>query len=263
MDQLFITRVIISFLIAGVWIGSATLLAERLGSKIGGLFTNLPSNILISMIFVAIVNDINFVVDTVPAVPVGMGIDTIFLFAFIILLRYGVSIAAAVSLLVWFLLALLATTANFDNLWINTILYFAVTFIAFMLLEKVIKIPSVPKSDKKYSTIQIIIRMIFAGVVVASVIVISKFFSPYVVGIFSTFPAVLLSSMVILALNQNTKFAQATGKIMVLSSTNIVVYSIAVYFTFPLFGLVIGTIISFVIAVVWVLLFGPFLRKLS
>jgi len=263
MDQLFIDRIIISFFIAGIWIGSATLLSERLGSKWGGLFTNLPSNILISMIFVAIVNGINFVVKTVPAVPLGMAINTIFLFVFVILLRYSVTLSALVSLSVWLILAFIATLTNFDNLLINIIVYFAITFSAFILLEKFVKIPSMPKSDKKYSTQQIIIRMIFAGSVVASVIMISKFFSPFIVGIFSTFPAVLLSSMVILALNQNKKFAQATGKIMVLSSTNIVIYAVAVYFTFPLFGLVIGTIISFTIAVVWVFLFGPLLRKLS
>lgn len=263
MDQLFIIRIVISFFIAGIWIGSATFLAERLGSKWGGLFTNLPSNILISMIFVAIVNDINFVVETVPAVPLGMAIDTIFLFVFVILLRYSVTLSALVSLSVWFILALLATLTNFNHLLINILVYFCITILAFILLEKFIKIPSMPKSDKKYSTIQIIIRMIFAGAVVATVIVISKFFSPFIVGIFSTFPAVLLSSMVILALNQNKQFAQATGKIMVLSSTNIVVYSISVYFTFPLLGLVTGTIISFIIAVIWVLLFGPLLRKLS
>ena len=50
MDFLFLSRVVLSFLVAGSWIALVTLLAERLGSRLGGLFANLPSNILISLI---------------------------------------------------------------------------------------------------------------------------------------------------------------------------------------------------------------------
>lgn len=39
MDALFISRVVLSFFIAGSWIALVTLLAERLGSRLGGLFT--------------------------------------------------------------------------------------------------------------------------------------------------------------------------------------------------------------------------------
>ena len=49
-DHFFVIKVLISFVVAGIWIAGATLLAERFGSKIGGLITNLPSNILISLI---------------------------------------------------------------------------------------------------------------------------------------------------------------------------------------------------------------------
>jgi len=37
VDLVFLVKVIISFFVAGIWISAATLLAERMGSKIGGL----------------------------------------------------------------------------------------------------------------------------------------------------------------------------------------------------------------------------------
>lgn len=78
LDIYIIYKIIISFFVAGIWISAATLLAEKFGSKIGGLIANLPSNILISLLFIAIVNNTDYVINTVPSVPIGMAIDTIF-----------------------------------------------------------------------------------------------------------------------------------------------------------------------------------------
>src|SRR5512136_737204 len=108
MDPLFITRVVLSFVIAGGWIAFVTLLAERLGSRLGGLFSNLPSNILISLVFIAISNDVFFVRDMMPAVPIGMLIDTVFLLVMILFLKYGLVVSLAASLSSWALLAWIA-----------------------------------------------------------------------------------------------------------------------------------------------------------
>ncbi len=263
MDNIFLLRTAVSFFIAGIWIAGATLLAEKLGSKIGGLITNLPSNILVSFVFIALVNDTAYVIDAVPGVPVGMALNTLFLFFFIILLKYGVFLSSAFSLLIWLALAVLASFIRLENLVINIVIYVLITAAAFIFLEKVLKIQSAEKSAKKYSVVQILIRAAFAGAVVAAVIIMSKFFSPYIVGIIAAFPAVLLSTMIILAVNQNPGFARAAGKILVLSSSNIIVYVIAVYFTYSSIGLVFGTIISFICAFIWVWLFLPLVRKLS
>ena len=262
MDTLFFTRVLLSFFIAGSWIAFATLLAERLGSKLGGLITNLPSNILISLIFIAITQGVDFVKQTVPGIPIGMLIDTFFLLVFILLLKSSLLLSIAGSLLTWFALAIMAAVLKYDQLIPNTIGYLLITAASFVFLEKAVAIPSQNRSGKKYSWKQILLRAFFAGGVVASVVFISRIFNPFVVGVFSTFPAVLLSTMVILAVNQGREFARATGKVLVLSSTNIVVYSLAVYWSYPRFGIVIGTCISFLMAVIWVWSFRPLIHRL-
>jgi uncharacterized membrane protein (GlpM family) len=263
MDNVFVLRITISFFIAGIWIAGATLLAEKLGSRIGGLITNLPSNILISFLFIAFVNDPAFVVNAVPGVPVGMALNTLFLFFFIVLLKYGILLSSVFSMLIWLALAVLVSFMKLENLVINILIYVLITAAAFLILENVLKIPSAEKSAKKYSLSQVIIRAVFAGAVVASVIVMSKFFNPYVTGIISTFPAVLLSTMIILAVNQNAAFARASGKVLVLSSSNIIIYAAGIYFTYNTLGLAAGTIISFICAVAWVWLFLPAVSRLT
>ncbi len=50
MESALLLKTVVSFVVAGVWIGGFTLLAERLGSKKGGLLGNLPSTILIALV---------------------------------------------------------------------------------------------------------------------------------------------------------------------------------------------------------------------
>jgi len=263
VDSFFISRVVLSFFIAGIWIAGATLLAEKLGSKLGGLFTNLPSNILISLIFVSLSNGIHYTIDSVPGIPIGMAINTFFLFVFVLTLKYGLVLSTFVSLGSWLIIAFAASLVHLQNLWFNCLLYVIVTIGCFFVLEKIVKIPSVKKSSKQYTKTQIAIRALFAGTIVSAIIVSSKFLNPFAFGIFSTFPALLLSTMVILVINQDKKFAQATEKILILSSSNIVLYGLAVYFTFESYGIIMGTVISFWAAFAWVWIFHPTLKKIS
>ena len=263
LDSLFIFRVVVSFFIAGIWIATVTLLAERMGSKLGGLFTNLPSNILISLLFVAISNGTTYTVESIPGIPIGMAINTLFLFIFVLTLKFGLVLSTIISLTAWLASAYTASLMSLNNLWYNCLIYVLLTVVCFLILEKVAHIPSAKKSTKKYTKLQLAIRAVFAGGIVAAVIVSSKFLSPYVFGIFSTFPAVLLSTMVILVINQDQKFAQATGKILILSSSNIVVYAVVVYFTFNTYGFIWGTVVSFWIAFAWVWLFHPILKRIT
>jgi hypothetical protein len=263
MDTAFLYHVILSFVIAGGWIAVATVLAEKLGSNIGGLIANLPSNILIGLLFIALTQNIEFVKQAVPGIPVGMLIDTLFLAIFIAVLKYGLPAAVSASLLFWFLLAFLASEFWSSGLLLNCLVYLIVAGTVYFSIHHWMTLPPSRRLIKRYSGLQVLIRALFAGSVVASVVVIARFAPPYLVGIVATFPAVLLSTMVILAINQTPAFAQATGKILLLSSSNIVVYGIVVYLSYPLLGIAGGTVVSFVAAALWVWMLKPLIGKIS
>ena len=70
MDTVFLLNVFLSFVLAGTWISFATILAEKFGSKIGGLIANLPSNILISYLFIALTSSPEFVAEISVSLPI-------------------------------------------------------------------------------------------------------------------------------------------------------------------------------------------------
>ncbi len=249
---MLLLNILLAFFIAGSFIALLTLLAERFGSTIGGLVANLPSNILITMIFISLTRGNPFLQQMIPAIPVGMLIDTFFLLAFVLLLRYGISTAISGSLLTWLALAVLANRIPSHLLWINAAIYMIITLLVWIWVEHRVDIPVKGRSGKRYTPFQLTVRALFAGTIVGSVIAIAHFVPAYLTGIVSTFPAVLFSSMVILTLNQGREFARATGKVMILSSTNIVIYAISVFYTFPLLGVAGGTVVSLIFAVLWV-----------
>ncbi len=262
MESFFILKVLVSFIAAGIWIGSVTLIAERLGSKRGGLIANLPSTVLIALVFVGLVNDAGFAALATRAVPVGMTIDTIFLMVFIILLKKSLVTAVLLSLSTWMVLAYTAGQIHCSSMVFTILVYFLVAITSFLILEYRFEIPSKGKSRKKFTPINSMVRALFAGSVVAGTTIISAFAGTYWVGLFSTFPAVMLSTMVILTLNQGKAFARATGKVMILASTNIIIYALGVSITYPLLGITLGTIISFVFSFFWVLLLHPLINKI-
>ncbi len=262
MDSIFFLKVISSFVIAGLWIALSTMIAERLGSKIGGLISNLPSNILVSLIFVALANDVSYVTNATISIPLGISICTLFLVVFILFLRINLTTAVISSLVFWFLSAFLLSTLSLNNFYTNITISLVIILVSALFLEKVLKIPSIKNIKRKLSFSQFISRILFSGSIVSGVVIISKLSSPYFVGIFATFPAMLLSTMIILTMNQGEQFAQGTGKVLALSLSNTVVYIIAVYFTYPKFGILLGTICSYSLSAIWIIFLYPLVKKL-
>lgn len=263
MDNLFLTQVLLSFVIAGSWIAFSSLIAEKLGSKVGGLIANLPANLLISLLFVTFVRDVNYVTEAVLAVPAGLINTTIFLLVFVMCLRWGLLVASLVSLVTWFANALLLNHIGQINLLLGILCYVVFVIMVVVILEKLMPDTAVKALRKQYSVSQIAGRAVFSGGVVASVVLISKFSPPYFTGIFATFPAMLFTTMFILARSQGPLFARSVGKVLVLTTSNLLIYALAVYFTYPRFGVAWGTVISYLASVIWVFSLFPLVKRLA
>ena len=263
MDTDYLYRVLLSFLVAGIWISGATWLAERLGSRIAGLIANLPSKLLVTLVFLAVVQDPSFAVETTRAVPVGMTINAFYLFLFVLLLPLGLPRTLLLTTCFWLGTAVLAEHIHLEALLPSVLLYLAATVLTWGLLEFVLHIPAVPGSRRRYGPRSFLYRGLFAGTVVAATVFVSEFVGSYWTGLFSTFPAVMLTTMTILTLAGGPRLARATGKVMLLASTNIIVFSLAVIATYPRLGVAAGTVLSYGAAAVWVWLLNPLVRRLA
>ncbi|MFO7769647.1 MAG: hypothetical protein R6W82_11925 [bacterium] len=263
MDPQYLVRVLLSFLVAGVWITGSTWLAERMGSRIAGLIANLPSKLLVTLVFLAVVHDPGFAVDTTRAVPMGMTINAFYLFLFVLLLPLGLPLTLLLTTGFWAGMAVAAERIHLEALGPSILLYLAATALTWGLLEFTLHIPAVEGTRRRYGPLSFLYRGLFAGTVVAATVFISAFVGTYWTGLFSTFPAVMLTTMTILTLAGGPRLARATGKVMLLASTNIIVFSLAVIAAYPRLGVAAGTLLSFLAAALWVWLLNPLVRRLA
>ncbi len=261
MSAVFIQQLMLSVVVAGTWITAATMISEKMGTKVGGMVGNLPSTMLVSLLFIGITQTPAFAAEATVSVPLGMFLSTVFLYVFISLVPRGLAPALAGGLGAWMGLALLASLFQDTHRIVWTLLYFSGAVGMWLLAEKVLKIPSHGKIKRRYTITQILFRALFAGSVVGASVVIARTGSAFWAGLFASFPAMMLSAMVILSLSAGPPFARATGKIMLLASTNIVIYSFCAGYLFPWLGLLWGTVISYFVAAAWVWFLKPLFDK--
>ncbi|MFA6528791.1 MAG: DUF3147 family protein [Candidatus Gracilibacteria bacterium] len=263
MTYEFLIKVILSFLIGGFWISATTLFTENKGSKIGGLISGLPSTILLACVFIGITQEPDFVAQAMQTLPLALIIDNIFLLILILLIGKGLFKSLTIGLAAWLLLAIGFNYITGLNYYLSILIFLTVTFCILFVTEKILKIESAKENKKPYTKTQIITRGLFGGMIIATATITAKLLGTYWAGIMSAFPAMFMSSMIILSRNQSPKFAQATGKILILSSISPLIFSSAVIYTYPHFGIVFGTIISYLIAGIWTTIAYPIVKKLA
>lgn len=258
----FSIKVIASFLVGGAWITLATVLSERLGSRIGGLLASLPSTMVVALVFLAVTKDDLFAAHAAEAVPLGMLVSTVSLFTYVALVKRLKVLAALPALGAWVVLAYSTSTTKI-SLAESIGAYAVATGILLAVLDKKFSIKSVGPKKLAYPPSTLFVRAVFAGSVVASAVVAGTLLGPVWGGLFSVFPAAWLSTMAITTRSLGAEFAQAMGKTMLPAGAASVVYGLAVSFAYPAFGLVAGTVIAYALAAFLMALIYPFLKKIS
>ena len=93
--DLFWIKLILSFFIGGTYIAFTIWIAEKFGSKIGGIILGLPSTTLVSLIFIAWTQDVS-ALTALPTTTAAFCKRT-FVSAFILSYRYGIKIAFSIA----------------------------------------------------------------------------------------------------------------------------------------------------------------------
>lgn len=119
MDVL-LTTIIIPFILSALIVIIITLIAERYGTKIGGIIGTLPSTIVIPFLFIAYHKGIPLTIEAVSVVPAEMAINLVFLFLFAVYAPLKTPKALLISLVGWTILTLvllftLLTTSLFRS----------------------------------------------------------------------------------------------------------------------------------------------------
>ena len=259
MEYSLIYHAIIPFGLSALVVILVTVIAEKYGTKTGGVIGTLPSTIIIAFLFIALDKGVAFASQSVVIVPAEMGINLVFLLLFALLSNRKLLVAFAGSLLGWTALTLVVYYSNLTSIILSLAAFFLCFLVTFLLLDKKKKIISQDTIKVHYTPLKLIGRSLIAGIVIAIAVTFSNV-GTLLSGIFSVFPAIFLSTMLISLREHGPQFTGAMAKGMIYGSPSVVSYAVGIYFLYPLAGILTGTIGAFLISLM-VTLSLFFLRK--
>lgn len=262
MSDPFLLKLILSFIIGAIWLTGATIIAEKYGSKIGGVIAGLPSTTLLALFFIGWTQSPSIASESTGVIPAIIGLDALFTALYILLSRYSLFISIGLSLLVWFVLSLGFVLIRFNNFSASLLIFFVLYCISFVLGEKVVRVKSTGGRKMVYTANQIIFRSMLSGTIIALSVVMTKVGGPILGGVFASFPAIMLSSMIITYLAHGRDFSVAVMKvIMVNGGLNVVIYASLVRYFYTLFDIWIGTVLAFLISLFTSYLTYQFIKR--
>ncbi len=259
----FVLKVLLSFIVGGLWTIVATVLADKYGTKIGGFIAGLPSTILLGLFFIAWTQNPRAAVEATTMVPIVGGIGYLFLAVYAYLVRKSLYRALIFSFLLWFMLVFWLVRGHFSNYPVSLFSY-CLALVLSWLLEYPLQIKSLPGQKIKYTPKIILLRSLLSGSIIALAVWLAKIGGPLLGGAFATFPAMFTSMLLITYFAQGPVFSAALTKSLMLSSITVIIYSMGVRFTYLPLGIIWGTSISMLISFISGLFIYRFaIKKLS
>ncbi len=250
MADVFLLKLVLSFFVGGIWVTFATVLAEKFGTKLGGVIAGLPSTILLGLFFIGWTQTPVIAAQSAEIVPLVMGVYCLFIVVYILLYKLSFYLAISVSTMLWLILTLSVVLLNLNSLLYSVIIFAALLVGSYCILEKKLCIKSESKAYARCALSTLLFRGILSGTIIAFAVIMAKIGGPLLGGAFASFPAISLSTMVIthFAYGKSPKesYSPAFMKVhMVSGAVNVSIYSIAVRYSYAYFGLFYGTLISF------------------
>ncbi len=245
MDSSFWLKLALGFLVGSLWVTLTTLSAERFGSKVGGLIGGLPSTVVIALLFIGYTQSPLVAAQATTVMPLAQGLNGLFILAFMLLIPRGLKLALPVSLLVWFSVAAFLYLLDLQSFLISIIGWLVLLIFCYFVLERWMGIASRGKQAYVYPPSQLIWRAIFGGAVISFAVLMGKLGGPLLGGIFGSFPAMFLSTLVITSHIGGAAYSRPVGKSLLVSGLiNVPLYEIMVRYLYPSVGLAMGTTIA-------------------
>ncbi len=260
MNNLFLIQILSSFLIGGILISALTFWSEKLNSKLSGIVVSFPTTVVLGFIFLSWVSSPEIIPEVAPTAIAVLGATTLFTNFYsktsIKISRivkqkiFQIALSFLISSAMWIIISSIIVSLKI-SLPISIFVYFILMTISHLWFKEgnknktkdLIKI-------KKYNLSQKIFRGIFVGIIVVLITILSKTLTSFWGSVFSVFPAAFSSVLMIYHFNYGTQKLSLVSRNMPIGSISILIYILGCYFTFPIMGVLLSTLISLLFSLI-------------
>lgn len=231
-----------------------TYIADKFGPKISGLLSAFPTVSATSLIIMAIGHGNAFA--SKASLSTLFGLVAVYFFAigfYYGYIHYGgdtVKKKTISALIVGFIIYAIFVLVYFAVMHEGTIYNIIPLIIGFVIAKYILTGVKVEKTSfkiKRVRAIEHLARASLGGGFVVIATVMADLFGPLYGGIFAAFPATVAPILIILALTRTEPFLIKTIKYVPSAVLATGAYAMGVWYTYPIHGVVIGTLISYLI----------------
>lgn len=249
LNTLFFLKVVLSFVVGGLFVTACTVAAERFGSAVGGIIGGIPSTVVVTLFFIGLVESPQVAVRATEIVPLIVGYNGLFLVTYAAFARRGFNTGLGMAFLVWGVLSFITVHVASVEFTVSMVCYLILLVLTYLMFQRLLPVPVFEGSSVSFSALQLFLRALFSGGIIALAVLLSKVSGPMIGGMFSVFPAVFTSTLVIAYRTRGIEFSRALTKPMMISGMiNVVVYAVCVRYLYLVVGLGFGTCIAFLVS---------------
>ena len=264
LDQSFLIKLALSFLVGSIWITSVTVIAERFGSKIGGFIGGLPSTIVVALIFIGLSQSTQDASRAAAMIPLVMGVNALFILIYLALVHGGLVRALLSALFIWFVIIAIVVWTGVESALVSFLVWSIALGLAYYITEHVMGIAHMGGIRVPYTMEQILTRGLVSGFIISMAVLISRLTGPVIGGIFSNFPVIFMSTLYITNRTGGVEFSRAVAKTLLLSAMlNVGVYSFTVHYAYQYTNLFTGTLIAILVSIASAFFIYRLIRKLT
>ena len=247
-DYVFVFKVFLSFLTGGVFTAITLYAAERYGPRLGGIIAGLPSTTAVGLFFIGYTQTTQAASQAASLMPAAVGGSLIFVIVYVALCRrLGYKLSLLIASIAWFMISLPLAYYRLENIYIATLFFIVVWLITLRFMQGQRISPKIPEKIG-YTVWQKIARSSFSGLIVASAVVVGSLLGPLWGGALAAFPAMFLGTFIILCRSFGCEYSRAFAKNTPLGLFGVIPYLWGVHFFYPGYGLVAGTLVSYLLS---------------
>lgn len=232
-----------------------SIIAEKVSAKLSGILSGLPLGTMLALIFFAIEYGVDYSMQVALYNIHGLLALLSFIFGYYISTFYKKKFDILVSILMSFLFYLAAALIL---AYVPIHIVFTPIAVITMITIATIYFAKQPDNAKKINTKitfkDLFFRAFLTVVFFLLVTSIPKVAPVNIAGIFSAFPSMMFPLLLIVHFNHSSNQARTVLKNTPSGLSSIVVFCVMVHFTYPSLGVLWGTVISFTVCIVYIVI---------
>ncbi|SHJ06130.1 hypothetical protein [Pseudozobellia thermophila] len=252
MELLFAIKLIVAIaLVIGL-----SLLAENVSPKVAGILSGYPTGSAITLFFFGLEVNPDYAAKSAVYNMIGLTAALSFVYIYYIaskhFAKFNILLSSLSAILGYFAVVWLLHLVDI-NLIMAITLPIAFAFLYLYLFKDIKNITIGTKARLNFKIL--FVRAFFASLIILGITSVPKFVGPSWAGLFSAFPTTLFPLILIIHYTYSKEHVHTLIKNVPVGMFSLIIYSLTISIVYPLFGIYLGTLMSFGTATLYLLVY--------